>query len=192
MKKKIKEYFSNLKETKFISAAISLILTIKISWAWDWNNNFFTILILILGFVGLLVVLFFTIDCILQLAIEFPTFRGVIIGFIVGTYFFYTPKYQLYKIGPEDEYIKATVDRYVEIDGYDYIIEDEIEGNNNYINLQSFVEYATLDKIDNNEICKISNKMILQDNKYFYVCDDGFDKEFNIEDVNIINLKDEN
>lgn len=97
----------------------------------------------------------------------------------------------IFKINQEDDYIISEINRNIEIDGYDYELDDYINGSKNNFNIEKFVKDFLANKIDNSEVCKTSNNVILKNEKYLYICNEesSISKDFMPNDINIIELK---
>lgn len=174
----MKEKLKALDEYSIISAIIGIVFTIFTLFEMhldfkEWYN--ITAIIFTAPFTYFFV--YYISKAIFVYSKDHLVFKGFAIGFIscLIILLWYT-KFNVYKIGEDQEEITATIDRYINIDGHDYLLEDYIKSNNNYLDLESFVENTIWDKIDNEEMCKIGSKLILINDKYYYVCDEGFEK----------------
>lgn len=106
------------------------------------------------------------------------TFKGFIIGFLLSLVIFWFINSCKYNINQESETITATIDRYPYIyskflnyDG-DFDIEGYVNGKYNHLDLTKFVEDFFESMLDDERICKISNKFFLQGKMYYHVCDE--------------------
>lgn len=111
-----------------------------------------------------------------------------IIFFVLGCWF---ENRNIFKIKQEDDYIISEINRNIEIDGYEYELDNYINGSKNNFNIEKFVKDFLTNKSDNYEICETSNNLILKNGKYLYICSEKNDisEDFLPNDINIIELK---
>lgn len=152
----------------FVAILIGAFITYKISIDLEWNSLINIISSIIISIISFIFIYSLSL-AIIAYSSKYQLFRGIVIGFIICYLFFNNNN--IYKINPEAEYITSTIDSYIEIDGYEYDLESYIKGNNNYFDLYEFVDDILWDRIDNEEICKISNKFIFKDGVYYHICD---------------------
>lgn len=191
MIKRIKNFLSK-EEWNFDAFISSIILFIGIMIDTNWEENILSIVLTILGGIFASCILYVILAVTFSISNEHIPLKGFVSGFIICFMLFGT--YNIYNIGQEQEEITATIDRNVYINsdylGVDYENDaiDYISGKNNYFDLKDFVESVFMNMEDNEIACKVSNKLILNEGKYYKVCDNSILFEPNENDV-ILNTK---